>query len=105
LTKIAVIADADVATYFRSAGVKMCYSVKESKEAGDLMLKLAENKDIAVIVTTERIAEDIKTVIDEVSKRVYPTVLTVPGKEGPIPGKVSPIMSLVKRTVGVDIKI
>jgi vacuolar-type H+-ATPase subunit F/Vma7 len=83
----------------------MCYAVKAPKEAEDLMFKLAENKDVAVIVVTERIAEAIQPVIDEVSRRVYPTVLTVPGKEGPIPGKVSPIMSLVKKTIGVEIKI
>jgi len=105
LAKIAVIADEDVATFFRVSGVEMSYGVKTAKEAEEIAWKLAENKDIVIIIVTEKIADEIKPTIDEISKRVYPTVLVIPGKEGPIPGRVSPILALVKRTVGVEIKV
>jgi len=105
LAKIAVVADRDVATYFRTSGVEITHAVDNPKHASDIILKLAEEKDVAIIVVTEKIADGIKDTIDEISKRTYPTILTIPGKEGPTPGKVSPIMGLVKRTIGVEIKI
>ncbi len=105
MAKIAVVADRDVATYFRIAGVEITHAVDNSKHASDLIFKLAEEKDVGIIIVTEKIADEIKTTIDEISKRTYPAILTIPGKEGPIAGKVSPIMELVKRTVGVEIKI
>ncbi|MFH1328437.1 MAG: V-type ATP synthase subunit F [Candidatus Bathyarchaeota archaeon] len=105
MAKVAVVADEDVATYFRIIGVKLSFSVKNKEEASDIVYKLADNKDVAIIIVTENIAEEIKSVIDKISLRVYPTVLTIPGKEGPIPEKVSTILDLVKRTIGVEIKI
>lgn len=105
LAKIAVVADEDVATFFRASGVKMSYGVKTAKEAEDLVWKIAENKDVVILIVTEKIADEIKSTIDEISKRIYPTILVIPGKEGPIPGRVSPLLALVKRTVGVEIKI
>ncbi len=103
--KIAVVADADVATYFRLAGVKFSYPVKDSGEASAVVRKLADTKEVAIIVVTEKVAEGIKPLIDEISRRIYPTLLTIPGKEGPIPKKVSPLASLVKRTIGIEIKV
>ena len=103
--KIAVITDEDVATFFRSSGVTMSYSAKTAKEAEDLAWKLSESKDIDVLVITERLADEIRNVVDEISKKLYPTVIIIPGKEGPIPGKVSPIFDLIKKTVGKEIKI
>jgi vacuolar-type H+-ATPase subunit F/Vma7 len=105
MAKIAVVAEEDVATCFRLAGVKLSYSVKKPKDAADIVSKLAENKEVVIIVLTERIAEEIKPIIEKISKMVYPTVLTIPGKEGPISEKVSPLLDLVKRTIGVEIKI
>ncbi|WP_309492850.1 V-type ATP synthase subunit F [Candidatus Hecatella orcuttiae] len=105
MAKIAVVADPDVASYFRVTGVKKAYGVKTAKEAAEALRKLAGEKEVAVIIVTEKIAEEIKPVIEEVGKRVYPTVITIPGKEGPIPGKVPSVMDLVKRTVGVEIKL
>lgn len=103
--KIAVITDEDVATFFRCSGVTMSYSVKTAKEAEELAWKLSESKDIHVLAITERIADEIKPVVDEISKKLYPTVIIIPGKEGPLPGKVSPILDLIKKTIGKEIKI
>lgn len=103
--KLAVVADADVATYFRLAGVKHSYSVKDNAEASEVVKKLADTKEVAIIVVTEKVAEGIKPLIDELSKRIYPTLLTIPGKEGLISKKISPLASLVKRTIGIDIKV
>ncbi|MEM3737238.1 MAG: V-type ATP synthase subunit F [Candidatus Bathyarchaeia archaeon] len=103
--KLAVVADEDVATYFRLAGVKFSYPVRDNATASEVVRKLADNKDVAIIIVTEKVAEGIKPVIDEISKRVYPTLLTIPGREGPIPRRISPLASLVKRTIGVEIKV
>jgi len=105
LGKLAVVADSDVATYFRLAGVKHSYPVKDNTEASEVVRKLADNKEVAIIVVTEKVAEGIKPVIEEISTRIYPTLITIPGKEGSIPKEVSLIASLVKRTIGIEIKV
>lgn len=105
MAKIAVVADPEVASFFRVTGVKRAYGVKTAKEAAEAVGKLAEEREVAVIIVTEKIAEEIKPVMDEVGRRAYPTVITIPGKEGPIPGKAPSVMELVKRTVGVEIKL
>ncbi len=103
--KLAIIAEEDVAAFFRASGIRNSYGVKSAREAEDLLWKLVEKEEIAVIAITESIVQQIRQAVDEVSKRIYPTVITIPGKEGPIPEMAAPIMELVKRTVGVEIKL
>lgn len=103
--KIAVVSDPDVATYFRIAGVKNSYEIAKPEEASGIVESLANDKEVAIIIVTEKIAERVKPVIDVISRRVYPTIITIPGREGPGAEKISPILDLVKRTVGVDIKV
>ncbi|MFQ5762009.1 MAG: V-type ATP synthase subunit F [Candidatus Bathyarchaeia archaeon] len=105
VAKVAVVAEPDVATAFRISGINRSHGVKDAKEAADLLYKLAEDTEVAIIIVTEKLAEEVKSVLDTLSKRVYPTIITVPGREGPAAEKVSPIMELVKRTIGVEIKI
>lgn len=105
LAKVAVVADENVATYFRVAGVKNSYAARNSQDADDIIRNLANSKDIAIIVVTEPIAAMIPSTIETVSKRITPTVITIPGREGPRGERVTSIVDLVKRTIGVEIKI
>ena len=103
--KLAIIAEEDVAAFFRASGIRNSYGVKSAKEAEEILWKLLEKEEIAVIALTETIVQRIKQTVEEVSRRIYPTVVTIPGREGPIPEMAAPVMELVKRTVGVEIKL
>lgn len=106
LKKIALIADVETASFFKASGIKLAYGVKDSKEAEKIIWDLVKNPDVVVLMITEAIADQVKPVINEISaRRLYPTIIVIPGKEGPIPGRESPILSLVRRTIGVEIKI
>ena len=105
MAKVAVVADENVATYFRVAGVKNSYAASNPQDADDIVRNLANNKEIAIIIVTEPIAEMIPSTIDTVSKRITPTIITIPGREGPRGEKGTSIVDLVKRTIGVEIKI
>lgn len=103
--KIAIIAEESLAGFFRVTGLRNSYGVKNSREAEELLWKLVENEEISVIAVTEGVAKDIMPAIEEASKRVTPTVITIPGREGPLPEMAAPITRLVKRTVGMEIKL
>ena len=103
--KIAAITDEDISTFLRCSGVTMSYSAKNAKEAEELAWKLSESKEIDVLVITEKIADEIRNVVNEISKKLYPIVIILPGTEGHDPRKVSPISDLIKKTIGKDMKI
>jgi V/A-type H+-transporting ATPase subunit F len=106
MARIAVIADRDTAVYFRLAGIRDSYPVKDSQEAESKLIEIAQNTEIAVIIITERLAEEIQHVITKITeKRLYPLIISVPDKQGPIPRKIDPIAELIKRTVGVEIRV
>jgi len=106
MTKIAIVADIDTVTCFKLAGVKHGYSVKNATEAERLILDIAQKPSFAVIVTTERIADEIPFTIERITReREYPLIIAVPDKRGAITRKVEPIAQLIKRTIGVEIKV
>ncbi|RLI30218.1 MAG: hypothetical protein DRO46_01015 [Candidatus Hecatellales archaeon] len=103
--KIAIIAEEDLAGFCRVAGLRNAYGVKNAKEAEELLWKLIDRADISVIAITEGLAKDMMDAVREASQRLTPTVITIPGREGPLPEMAAPIMELVKRTVGMEIKL
>lgn len=56
-------------------------------------------------MVTEKVAEDARGVIETISKKLSPTIITIPGLQGPSGEKISPILELVKRTLGVEVKV
>ncbi len=103
--KVAIIAEEDLAGFFRVAGLRNAYGVRTAREAEELLWKLVDREDISVIAVTEGVAKQIMGAVEEASRRLTPTVVTIPGREGPLPEMAAPIMELVKRTVGMEIKL
>ncbi len=105
--KICVVGDFDTITGFRLAGIKDTYEVEEPQSAVKVIKELFQNKDkeIGLIIITERIADDIRAELKEISEgKVIPLIVEIPDKKGPIEKKVDPIKELVKRAVGLEIK-
>lgn len=106
MAKIAVIADIDTVSCFKLAGVKNCYPVKDAKEAEKRLFELSKNPDVAIIVLTERVAEGVQYSIEKIAReQIYPIILAIPDKKGPMERKVDPIAQLIKRTIGVEVKV
>ncbi len=103
--KISVIGDFDTITGFRLAGIKDTYEVEDPTKAVEVIKDLFKNMEMGVIVITEKIADNIRTELKEISEgKVTPLIVEIPDKHGSIEKKVDPIKELVKRAVGLEIK-
>ncbi len=102
--EIGVVGDFDTITGFRLAGVKETYEVEEPRAAVEILKKLIK-KDIGLIIITERLADQIRDETTAIIERnALPLIVEIPDKRGPVEGKADPIMALIKKAVGVDIK-
>jgi len=90
--RIGVVGDPDVVVGFRLAGLTDVYEVKSPEQAA--------KAEIGLIITTERIGEQVRDTISAVKK----VVVEVPDKNGPIVRENDPVKVLVRNAVGVDIK-
>ncbi|WP_456471904.1 V-type ATP synthase subunit F [Methanocaldococcus sp.] len=94
--KIGVIGDRETAIGFRLAGLEDVYEVNNKDEALDAIKKLSSNKDIAFIIITERLAEEIREDIKKINK----VIIEIPDKNGKIERE-DPIKELIRKAVGV----
>jgi V/A-type H+-transporting ATPase subunit F len=101
--KIVTVADDDTVTGLKLAGIDEGYGVKSPEDAKSILLNLSERKDVGLIITTERIADALRSVIDEITEKEFPIVIEIQDKHGPIKREIDPIKALVKRAVGVDL--
>lgn len=104
--KVGVVADEDTVTGFRLAGVRVGYPVDKPEEALEKIRELAHNKEVGIIIVTERIMEKIRGEVENIlGERTFPLVVEIPDKGGKIEKRVDPLNELVRRAVGVDIKV
>jgi V/A-type H+-transporting ATPase subunit F len=104
--KISVIADFDTVVGFRLAGVKEGYAVNSPEEALERLREVVKKENVGLVIITERLVDKIRGDVDRLlEKRSFPLLVEIPDKAGPIEKKVDPLKELVRRAVGVDIKI
>lgn len=102
MSKLFLIGDEDTVLGFRYAGIRGSVA-KTSAEAADLFRKATEDKDVTIVVLTERIAEAIRPELDRYSeKRVFPFVVEIPDSSGPLPTRKSP-SEIIKEAIGISI--
>jgi V/A-type H+-transporting ATPase subunit F len=104
--RISVIADFDTVVGFRLAGVKEGYVVESPEEALERLREVVKEEDVGLVIMTERLVDRIRSEAEKLlEKRSFPLLVEIPDKTGPIEKKVDPMKELVRRAVGVDIKI
>ncbi|MGQ9543613.1 MAG: V-type ATP synthase subunit F [Candidatus Bathyarchaeia archaeon] len=105
MASIAVLADRETATYFKMAGVRNSFHVESREEAEEKFTQLLSNKDVTLIFITEEVNEWLSPILNRIRRsRDYPLVTSIPGKRGKTPS-IEQLAQLIKRTVGVEIKI
>ncbi len=101
-SKIAIIADQDTVTGFMLGGIKEGYPVEDAEEAGKTLEDLVR-KDYSVIITTEKIGDELREKIDNLtSERALPMIIEIPDKTGSIERETDPLRELIKRVIGVE---
>ena len=101
-SNIAVMADEDTVTGFMLGGLKEGFPVKNKEEAEKILEDLVK-KDYSVIITTEKIGDEIRDPIDKLtSERTLPMIIEIPDKTGSIKRESDPMRELIKRVIGVE---
>lgn len=101
-SKIAIMADEDTVTGFMLGGIKKGYPVKTTEEADETLQNLV-NEDFSIIITTERLGDELRDTINKLTnERALPMIIEVPDKTGSIERESDPLRELIKRVIGVE---
>jgi len=105
MATMGVLADRETATYFKITGIRNSFTVNNREEAEERLTRLLQMQDISLIFITEEVNEWLRPIISRVRRgREYPLIVSIPAKRGKKP-RTDQLADLVKRTVGVEIKI
>ncbi len=104
--KVVVIGQEDMALGFSLAGVDESIIPTDDYEAKKEIDYLLESSDVGVILISETIAENIREHLNKKRSRkesLFPVIVEIPDKEGPVEDKEDPLQSKIRRAVGIDI--
>lgn len=101
--KLAVMADPETATYFKISGIKTSVGIKSKSEAEKAFNRLISDEDISLIMVTDPIFEWVEPLVSRV-KKDYPLVVAIPAR-GEKKARPDLLAQLIKRTVGVELKV
>ncbi len=103
--KIGVMADKETSIYFKLGGVKNTWVVKSEEEAVKTFEEIKSKQLVSLIIVTEPVFNWIKDKIGRGKKEVeLPLVVSIPTRKGGKP-QVDLLADLIKRTVGVEIRV
>jgi len=95
-----VIGDSSTVMGFQLAGVSG-EPVEDPSHAEDALRAAAEDPNIGILMVTERIAEENRSVIQDIHAReTGPVVVEIPGPEGTLPGRRN-LIDLIQEALGI----
>jgi len=103
--KIAVIGDRDTVTGFRLVGVSECATPKSPEETRELLLDFFRDPSMGLIIVTEALASQVEDTIVELSQSPVPVILLIPDRNGSTGAYEAVLKELIRRAVGIEIKI
>lgn len=102
--KIAIIGDTDTVVGFRLAGILKAKTPTDKASTQRALTEFSQDRDVSLVIITERLAELSRETIEELSTRPYPVIVEIPDKKGQLTDKASPLRRLVKRAIGVELE-
>ena len=103
--KIATVTDDITALGMRLSGIGEVSEIKDGESASGKISEYANDSSIAVIIITEILADENRTLINKITLRPWPVIVEIPGPEGKIDKESSSIKELVKRALGIEMDI
>ncbi|MEN8254877.1 MAG: V-type ATP synthase subunit F [Verrucomicrobiota bacterium] len=100
--KYSVIGDEDTVLGFGIVGVlgKVATNEEETRCAFQEVL---EDKDVGIIIITERVADKIRTLVDKyLLTHSFPLIVEIPDRQGRLPGRPD-IKEMVNAAIGIKI--
>ena len=100
--KYSVIGDEDTVLGFGIVGVPGRIATNE-EETRRAFQELLEDKDVSIIIITERLADKIRTLVDQyLLTQSFPLIVEIPDRQGRLPGRPD-IKELVNAAIGIKI--
>jgi V/A-type H+-transporting ATPase subunit F len=100
--KYFIIGDEDAVLGFGMVGVQG-KAVQNQEDAQSAFRHALEDKQIGIIIITERIAQLIRTAVDRyLFRERFPLIVEIPDRLGPIPGRVG-IRDMVNAAIGIKL--
>lgn len=100
--KYSIIGDEDTVLGFGIVGVlgKVVTNEEETRRA---FQELLEDKDVSIIIITERLADLIRARVDQyLLTQSFPLIVEIPDRQGRLPGRPG-IKELVNAAIGIKI--
>jgi len=100
--KYAIIGDEDTVLGFGIVGVsgKVAINAEEARQAFQALIA---DKETAIIMITERLANMIRPIVDRYLFTVsFPLIVEIPDRHGPLPGRPS-IKEMVNTAIGIKL--
>ena len=103
--KIGVMADKETAIYFNLGGVKNSWVVKSEDDAVKTFEDIKNKQTVSLVIVTDTVFDWIKDNVGQGKKEIeLPLVVSIPTRRGGKP-QVDLLAELIKRTVGVEIRV
>ena len=103
--KIGVMADKETAIYFKLGGVKNSWVVKSEDDAVKTFEDIKTKQAVSLVIVTDTVFDWIKDRVGQGKKEIeLPLVVSIPTRRGGKP-QVDLLAELIKRTVGVEIRV
>ncbi len=100
--KYYIIGDEDAVLGFGMVGVQG-KTVKDQGEAEAAFKHALEDKEIGIIIITERITQLIKTTVDRyLFRERFPLIVEIPDRRGPVTGRLG-IREMVNAAIGIKL--
>lgn len=97
-----ILGDEDTVLGFGMVGVQGS-TVRTREEAQEAFQTALQNKEIGIIIITEKIAELIRTTVDKYLFTVrFPLIVEIPDRTGPVPGRLG-IRDMINAAIGIKL--
>ncbi len=103
LGKIALIADRTTSTYFKISGIKSSFAVKDREDAEKVFRRVHSDESISLIMVSEPVFKWIQPILERTRKE-FPLVVSIPAR-GEQKAEIDALAQLIKRTVGIELKM
>ncbi len=103
--EIAVVGDKDTIMGLKLAGVTETFETNDKEDAQQKIRELFQKPEIGLIITTEILADQIRSFLNKLTETSpIPIIIEIPSRLGERKGE-DPILTLIKRAVGIEIKV
>ncbi len=103
--KIAIVGDRDSVTGFRMVGVRESSIPTTADETRKALLDYFRDPQMGLIIITEPLAMEVEDIILELSEAPIPVILLVPDRQGSTGAYETVLKELIRRAVGIEIKV